>query len=61
MSGIAGIIRFDGGPAHAVTHEVDGELVILDLDMGPCFGPGPVGARVCEHLSKGARQIKALS
>ncbi len=41
-------------PAHVVVRELEGELVLLDLESGGYFGLNPVGARIWEHLSDGA-------
>ena len=41
-------------PAHVVTREMEGELVLLDLESGSYFGLDPVGARIWAHLSEGA-------
>ena len=41
-------------PAHVVVRELEGELVLLDLESGSYFGLNPVGARIWEHLSDGA-------
>ena len=41
-------------PPHVVTRELEGELVLLDLETGLYFGLNPVGVRIWEHLSEGA-------
>lgn len=41
-------------PAHVVARELEGELVLLDLESGGYFGLNPVGARIWEHVSEGA-------
>jgi len=44
--------RFDV-PAHVATREVDGELVLLDLESGVYFGLDPVGARIFSLMADG--------
>ena len=40
-------------PAHVVVRELEGEMVLLDLEAGSYFGLNSVGARIWEHLSEG--------
>ena len=41
-------------PAHVVTREMDGELVLLSLESGNYFGLNEVGARIWQELENGA-------
>ncbi|MEY8120409.1 PqqD family protein [Falsihalocynthiibacter sp. BN13B15] len=41
-------------PVHVVSRQVDGELVILDLESGLYFGLNEVGARFFALASEGA-------
>jgi hypothetical protein len=40
-------------PAHVMARQVDGEMVILDLESGTYYGLDPVGARAWALLAAG--------
>ncbi len=39
-------------PAHVLARELEGEIVILDLESGTYFGLDPVGARIWQLLAE---------